>query len=143
MSAAALFEISTLLNTGLDKPTLAVLVELIGIPPVPPPRPSQASGPAPVCLLAPETGCWTSCPAPGPASRPPCLLPREQARPACVFAAAARAPFPLPMVTECAAHAESGVNPESLAHVVKELRRESAALQRAELEAQGARAIGL
>ena len=44
MSAAALFEISTLLNTGLDKPTLAVLVELIGIPPVPPPRdPTQAT----------------------------------------------------------------------------------------------------
>ncbi len=31
MSCAVLFEISNLLNTGLDKQTLAILVELIGL----------------------------------------------------------------------------------------------------------------
>jgi len=59
MLTAALHEISNLLNTGLDKPTLATLVELC----------------------------------------------------------------------------ESGVNPEALAHVVKELRREAAALRAAQREA--------
>jgi hypothetical protein len=39
--------------------------------------------------------------------------------------------------------AESGVNPEALAHVVKELRRESAALHQAEREEEGIRAMGL
>jgi len=42
-----------------------------------------------------------------------------------------------------ACRAESGVNPEALAHVVKELRRESAALQQAERESEGIRAMGL
>ena len=37
--------------------------------------------------------------------------------------------------------AESGVNPEALAHVVKELRRESAALQQAEIEAEANRSL--
>ena len=39
--------------------------------------------------------------------------------------------------------AEAGVTPEALAHVVKELRREAAALHQAEREAEGIRAMGL
>mmetsp|Transcript_31316 Transcript_31316/g.73823 ORF Transcript_31316/g.73823 Transcript_31316/m.73823 type:complete len:80 (-) Transcript_31316:26-265(-) len=66
-TAEVLFEMSNLLNTGLDKQTLAILVELI----------------------------------------------------------------------------ESGVNPEALAHVVKELKREAAVLQQAQREAEAASAFGL
>ncbi|EKX46880.1 hypothetical protein GUITHDRAFT_152235 [Guillardia theta CCMP2712] len=66
-TSEVLFEMSNLLNTGLDKPTLNILIELC----------------------------------------------------------------------------ENGVNPEALAHVVRELRRESAALKEAEREAQSVSSMGL
>mmetsp|Transcript_27322 Transcript_27322/g.67397 ORF Transcript_27322/g.67397 Transcript_27322/m.67397 type:complete len:82 (+) Transcript_27322:87-332(+) len=43
----------------------------------------------------------------------------------------------------CVELLESGVNPEALAAVVKELRREAAALRQAESEAEAERQMGL
>ena len=157
-----MFEISNLLNTGLDKQSLAVLVELVGTtlltlcarehqaqtyeeyPPDAilclrrhrPPDTWEANWGVVISLQIPSCasgGMWRHC-------LHQWRMLRQKLRPP---------PHPsdvhltAQLLLTCRRRAESGVNPEALAHVVKELRRESAALQQAEREAEGIRAMGL
>jgi mitotic-spindle organizing protein 1 len=97
-----LFEMSNLLNCGLDKQSLSICVELIGAPNL------SALRPPPSSILI---------------SLPSALYPLPTALNLTCFKTSTLNLKP---------QTESGVNPEALAAVVKELRREGAALRQAE-----------